>query len=156
MTSDAASDRRLATTIAMLMATISVTVGDLLMSQAMRQLGPLKLASVEDWMAGKIAASFALRAFPEEVYALLWTIFGSARVWMAIGCMLIFLVLWMISLSWSDLTFVMPLTALTYVLNAILVGPVLGEQVSAMRWVGTILIAVGVALVTLEKSEDKS
>jgi drug/metabolite transporter (DMT)-like permease len=156
MSSDAASDRRLATTIAMLLATISVTVGDLLMSQAMRELGPLKLVSVEGWMAGKVAASFALRALPGEVNALLWTIFGSARVWMAIGCMLIFLVLWMISLSWSDLTFVMPLTALTYVLNAILVGPVLGEQVSSTRWVGTILIAVGVALVTLEKSEDKS
>jgi len=51
---------------------------------------------------------------------------------------------------------VMPLTALTYVLNAILVGPVLGEHVSLTRWVGTILIAAGVALVTLEKPKEGS
>jgi drug/metabolite transporter (DMT)-like permease len=61
----------------------------------------------------------------------------------------------MVSLSWSDLTFVMPLTALTYVLNAILVGPVLGEVVSPTRWLGTILITLGVALVTLETQETR-
>jgi drug/metabolite transporter (DMT)-like permease len=93
-------------------------------------------------------------ALPAEVYDLLWRIFGTPQVWMAIGCMLTFLVLWMISLSWADLTFVMPLTALTYVLNAILVGPVLGEHVSPTRWVGTVLIALGVALVTLERAPE--
>jgi drug/metabolite transporter (DMT)-like permease len=149
-------DRRLATTVAMLLATVSVTVGDLLMSQAMRGLGPLKLVALESWWSGTLPASQALSLLPGQVYELLWLIFASAKVWLAIACMLVFLVLWMISLSWSDLTFVMPLTALTYVLNAILVGPVLGEHVSPTRWAGTILIAAGVALVTFEKPSDKS
>lgn len=154
--SEPSSDRRLATTIAMLVATISVTVGDLIMSQAMRGLGPLRLPALESWWSGTLPASQALGALPGQVYALLWLIFANPKVWMAIGCMLTFLILWMVSLSWSDLTFVMPLTALTYVLNAILVGPVLGEQVSSTRWVGTVLIAAGVALVTFEKPADKS
>ncbi len=156
MSEPAVQDRRMATTVAMTVATISVTLGDLLMSRAMRSLGPLRLAAVEDWWQGKADAATALSALPSEVYQLLWAIFSQPQVWMAIGCMLFFLVLWMVSLSWSDLTFVMPLTALTYVLNAILVGPVLGEIVSPMRWVGTVLIAVGVGLVTLEKPPDKN
>ena len=149
----AGPDRRVATTAAMLVATVSVTVGDLLMSQAMRALGPLHLRALEQWWAGALPLGSALALLPAQIYELLWLIFGTAKVWLAIGCMLLFLVLWMVSLSWSDLTFVMPLTALTYVLNAILVGPVLGEVVSPVRWVGTILITLGVALVTLERTD---
>jgi drug/metabolite transporter (DMT)-like permease len=143
---------RLATVIAMLLATISVTVGDLLMSQAMRTLGPLRLPALQAWWEGAQPLGQTVGELPAQIYALLWLIFASAKVWMAIACMLTFLVLWMISLSWADMSFVMPLTALTYVLNAILVGPVLGEHVSSIRWVGTVLIAIGVALVTLEGS----
>lgn len=153
--SDRGADRRGATTVAMVLATVSVTVGDLLMSQAMRSLGPLRLKALEAWWEGSQPLLEAMAALPGQVYSLLWLIFGTAKVWMAIGCMLTFLVLWMVSLSWADLTFVMPLTALTYVLNAILVGPVLGEHVSPTRWVGTVLITAGVALVTLEKPPDK-
>lgn len=150
------ADRRAATTVAMLVATVSVTVGDLLMSQAMRSLGPLQLTALEQWWKGSLPLGQALTALPGQVYQLLWLIFGTAKVWMAIACMLTFLILWMVSLSWADLTFVMPLTALTYVLNAILVGPVLGEHVSLTRWVGTIFITAGVALVTLEKPKKEN
>lgn len=150
MTDPTPPDRRLATSIAMILATVSVTVGDLIMSAAMRKLGPLRLLALEDWWAGRTPTGEALGRLPGELSHLVVAIFGQWQVWLAIGCMLIFLVLWMVSLSWADLTFVMPLTALTYVLNAMLVGPVLGEHVSITRWVGTLLIAVGVGLVTLE------
>lgn len=156
MSESARADRRVATVIAMTVATVSVTVGDLLMSQAMRRLGPLRLPALESWWSGKLGTAQALSGLPSEVYRLLWAIFSQLQVWLAIGCMLLFLLLWMVSLSWADLTFVMPLTALTYVLNAILVGPVLGEVVSPTRWVGTVFIALGVALVTLERPPDKS
>lgn len=121
------------------------------MSSAMRKLGPLRLPALESWWNGRLPAGTVMQALPAELFQLTHSIFSQAQVWLAIGCMLTFLVLWMVSLSWADLTFVMPLTALTYVLNAILVGPVLGEQVSFTRWVGTLLIALGVGLVTLEK-----
>lgn len=143
--------RQGATVVAMITATVMLTVGDLLMSQAMRRLGPLRLQALEQWWRGERGASALWADLPGQVVEVLWLIFTQLQVWLAIGCMLTFLVLWMVSLSWSDLTFVMPLTALTYVLNALLVGPVLGEEVSALRWLGTILIAVGVALVTLER-----
>lgn len=151
------ADRRVATTIAMIVATVSVTIGDLIMSSAMRKLGPLRLPALENWWNGQMSGEALFRALPTDVGRLIWLIFTRLDVWLAIGCMLTFLVLWMVSLSWSDLTFVMPLTALTYVLNAILVGPVLGEHVSPTRWLGTLLIALGVGLVTLEKpASEKS
>ena len=127
------------------------------MSSAMRKLGPLRLPALENWWNGQMPGEALFRALPTDVGRLIWLIFTRLDVWLAIGCMLTFLVLWMVSLSWSDLTFVMPLTALTYVLNAILVGPVLGEHVSPTRWLGTLLIALGVGLVTLERpASEKS
>lgn len=144
--------RKWPTIFIMVVAVTAVTVGDLIMSHIMRSLGPLTIESLPSWWSGN--AGFAVVA--REVYELGWKIFSQPLVWVAIGFMLTFLILWMIALSWSDLTFVMPLTALTYVLNALLVGPALGEQVSPKRWAGTLLIAVGVALVSADVDETSS
>jgi len=61
------------------------------------------------------------------------------------------LILWMLSrmalLSWADLSFVLPVTALGYVLSAILGMVFLTEQISLKRWAGILLIVAGVALV---------
>lgn len=141
----------LATVIVMLVAVSAVTVGDLFMSTAMKKLGPLRIESAADWWAGRLPLS----AVVHDIYLLGWRIFSQAYVWVAIAFMLTFLILWMVALSWSELTFVMPLTALTYVFNAILVGPVLGESVSSLRWLGTLLIAGGVALVGTDTEAEK-
>lgn len=141
----------LATVVVMLVAVSAVTVGDLFMSTAMKRLGPLQIHSAAAWWEGRAPLSAVLH----DIYLLGWSIFTQAYVWIAIGFMLTFLILWMVALSWSELTFVMPLTALTYVFNAILVGPVLGESVSGLRWLGTLLIAGGVALVGADTDSDK-
>lgn len=140
-----------ATVVVMVIAVVAVTVGDLFMSHAMKSLGPLEVTSLTPWWSGEVG----LGAVCSEIYTLGYAIFTEIYVWVAIAFMLTFLVLWMVALSWSELTFVMPLTALTYILNAILVGPFLGESVSPVRWFGTILIALGVALVgsDVEKEE---
>lgn len=140
------SGRKGPTILIMIIGVTAVTVGDLFMSHAMKKLGPLEVPSVVAWWGGE----GNLAEVGAEIYQLLWRIFSQPLVWVAIGFMLTFLVFWMVALSWSDLTFVMPLTALTYVLNAILVGPFLGETVSPIRWLGTLLIAGGVALVGAE------
>jgi drug/metabolite transporter (DMT)-like permease len=59
-----------------------------------------------------------------------------------------FFFLWLAILSWCDLSFVLPLTALSYVLTAFLSIYFLGETISPLRWAGTVLICVGVGLVT--------
>ena len=51
-------------------------------------------------------------------------------------------------LGWADLTYVLPVTALGYVLSTALAAVFLDEQVSVKRWAGTGLIVLGTALVS--------
>jgi drug/metabolite transporter (DMT)-like permease len=63
-------------------------------------------------------------------------------------CLLIvFLLLYLASLSWEDLSFVLPLTAADYVLVTLLAYFLLNEDVSAFRWAGSVLVAAGIGLV---------
>jgi drug/metabolite transporter (DMT)-like permease len=71
--------------------------------------------------------------------------------WVALGVVL--LILWMTSrmtlLSWADLSYVLPVTAIGYVLVALLGHLLLNEQIPVKRWAGIALIVAGVALVSL-------
>lgn len=69
--------------------------------------------------------------------------------WVTLGICL--LITWLLSkmflLSWADLSYVLPVTAFGYVLNAALGRLVLDEQVTPARWGGTLLIVAGTVLV---------
>ncbi|HKW96819.1 MAG TPA: hypothetical protein VJN43_03755 [Bryobacteraceae bacterium] len=69
--------------------------------------------------------------------------------WVALGATL--LILWLLShmamLSWADLSYVLPVTSIAYALVAVVGRVFLHEHVSLARWVGIMLIVVGVALV---------
>lgn len=52
-------------------------------------------------------------------------------------------------LSMADASFVIPATAVTYVLNTLGAGVLLKERVTGTRWAGAALVAAGVALVSL-------
>jgi len=71
--------------------------------------------------------------------------------WVSLGVVL--LILWLLSkmllLSWADLSYVLPVTAFGYALNALLGRLFLGEQVTPARWAGTLLIVAGMVLVGL-------
>ncbi|MGA2849434.1 MAG: EamA family transporter [Terracidiphilus sp.] len=51
------------------------------------------------------------------------------------------------ALSWADLTYVMPATALGNVFVALLAHFWLHETISPLRWMGVVLITVGVGFV---------
>jgi uncharacterized membrane protein len=74
----------------------------------------------------------------------------DALTWLLAGIAV--LIFWTISrmalLSRADLSYVLPVTAIGYVLNALAGRLILAEQVSATRWVGTLLIVAGSALVS--------
>ncbi|MGI8989400.1 MAG: EamA family transporter [Bryobacteraceae bacterium] len=61
------------------------------------------------------------------------------------------LIAWMIShmflLSWADLSYVLPVTSLGYVLVALIGHFLLDEDVSDSHWTGIVLIVLGVFLV---------
>jgi drug/metabolite transporter (DMT)-like permease len=81
-----------------------------------------------------------------------WALIGALfHPWVALGVAL--LILWTLTmmalLSWADLTYVLPVTAIGYVLTALSGKYLLGETVSLEHWAGIFLITSGVILVGL-------
>src|SRR5262252_4819584 len=69
--------------------------------------------------------------------------------WVLIGVSLLigFFIMYLTALSRLDLSYVLPMTASTYILTALVAWLVLGESVSINRWVGTAVVSIGILLV---------
>jgi drug/metabolite transporter (DMT)-like permease len=52
-------------------------------------------------------------------------------------------------LSMTDLSFAVPVSAVTYVMETVLAKYLLKERVSGLRWAGAALVICGVTLVSL-------
>lgn len=77
-------------------------------------------------------------------------LFGALLTpWIAAGiCLLVlFFVSYLSALSWADLTYVLPATAIGYVVMALLARFFLHETVTPTRWMGIALITAGVGFV---------
>jgi drug/metabolite transporter (DMT)-like permease len=62
----------------------------------------------------------------------------------------------LILMSKSDITFLWPLTALSFVMTTLAALIFLGERVSPVRWAGVVFIMIGAALITYsEHSKPK-
>jgi drug/metabolite transporter (DMT)-like permease len=70
--------------------------------------------------------------------------------WVALGVVL--LIVWQMSrmalLSWADLSYVLPVTSVGYVIVALIGKFLLNEAISSRRWAGIFFIMAGVALVS--------
>ena len=103
---------------------------------------------------GSVCLSKGMKTFqaPDPAGAV-WLLQAAAQVvsnpWIILGvCLLaIFLAAYMAALSWADLSFVLPATAPGYILTAILARIFLQEEISPLRWAGTVLIVTGTWLV---------
>ncbi len=83
------------------------------------------------------------------------TILKALRVpwmWMGVGMMAIAFFALLGALSLYNVSFVVPVTALSYVAGAFGGVTFLHERVSPQRWLGVLLVAIGVVLVFLGKS----
>ncbi len=114
----------------MLLAVTAGTVGDLLLAKGMKEMGDVSAMNLR----GMLAAAYQALTTPKLVI-------GTAML-------AIFFFLWLAVLSWEDLSVALPLQALNYVLVAFLSQYFLGEVVSPLRWAGTILVCVGVMMIT--------
>ncbi len=121
------------TRIFTLLVVVTNVLGNLLLSIGMRQMGSL---------LNKPAIAYITSLFNPLVAA---------------GVSL--LIVWMISqmtlLSWADLSYVMPVTSIGYVLSAVMGRVFLNEQVSWQRWGGVWLIVLGVVLVSRTPASAK-
>jgi uncharacterized membrane protein len=99
---------------------------------------------------GNVLLAWGMRHLPEAVSVNpLGYIRAMLNPFVASGIVL--LIFWLLTrmalLSWADLSFVLPLTGLGYILTTVLGKYVLSETVTAERWMGTLLIFVGTAMV---------
>jgi drug/metabolite transporter (DMT)-like permease len=92
---------------------------------------------------------FLKRGMPAELPTALSYITVLFRPWAALGVVL--LILWLLSrmtlLSWADLSYILPVTSVGYVLVAFVGRWLLDERITRLRWAGIVLIMAGVALV---------
>lgn len=71
----------------------------------------------------------------------------SGSLWVGIFFLCGFMLSYMTVLSWADYSYVMPAGAFGYALLTLLAVGFLHETVSPRRWIGVVLICVGVLLV---------
>lgn len=105
---------------------VFAAAGDSLLSAGMKQIGSVSL---------------------NHVSAIILTVLNpmvAAGVVLLLG----FLACYMTALSWADLTYVLPATSVSYILLALIAKFFLHESISMNRWLGILLISVGVGFVT--------
>lgn len=111
--------------VVILFATVCVAVGETLLSVGMRQANR---AGVE----GLRMIAFAL---------------SNRFVVGGTMLMLVYFALYALALSWADISYVLPFTALSYLFVAGMAKYCLQESVTPTRWLGTLLIVLGVIVV---------
>jgi drug/metabolite transporter (DMT)-like permease len=90
---------------------------------------------------------------PSMLLHLIAYLFTNPWIYLGVGFLVCSLCFYLIAISWLDLSYVLPIHSLTYVLNAFLAWSILGEAISPMRWFSTLIISVGVLLVGLSQSQ---
>lgn len=69
-------------------------------------------------------------------------------VWLGTVLLIVFFALCSAALSWADVSFVLPATAAGYVLNVAAGRYFLHEDVTSARWLGALVIMLGVVFVS--------
>jgi drug/metabolite transporter (DMT)-like permease len=105
--------------------TVFAVAGDSMLSHGMKQVGSISIHHLQS------------------------VFLAVLNPWVALGILFLlgFFATYMTALSWADLTYVMPATALGYVLLALVARFVLHENISPLRWLGIALITAGVGFV---------
>ena len=106
------------------------SAGDTLLSRGMKEVGEIRFGA------------------PALLWHELLRILGTGSIWLGIASLLSFFVCYLLLLSWADFSFVMPATASVFVVVPLLGAFLLHEHVSVTRWIGVVIICIGVALVS--------
>ena len=109
----------------------ATTAGEVLQAHGMRRHG-----EIHDFRPGAVGRALALMARNRFVIG---SVFAMAVSFFA----------FMKLLSMTDLSFAVPVSAVTYVMETVLAKYVLKERVNGLRWAGATLVVCGVTLVSM-------
>jgi hypothetical protein len=103
---------------------------------------------------GEIAITHGMKAVgepsrlrPMAVLKFLGRALGNGWFWAGVPLMALSFYSLLVLLSWEPISFVIPASALSYVVGTFGAKYILGEEISAARWAGVIFVCAGVALV---------
>jgi drug/metabolite transporter (DMT)-like permease len=116
------------TAVVLALAIISQAVGNVYLTKGMKALASANEAG--DWVS------------------LIQAGVQSPSLWIGTIFLIGFFVLFSAALSWADLSFVLPATSFGYVVNVACGYYILNESVSQKRWIGALVITLGVVLVS--------
>jgi len=119
---------RIKTLVMVFALVICANIGDLTLKRGMTEIGAVDLS------AAGLAHS-------------LWLSITNAKIWIGIVFLLGFMASYMTVLSWADYSYVMPVGAFGYAMLTLLAVVFLHEHVSPRRWVGVMVVCIGVLLV---------
>lgn len=115
------------------MIVVAGTGGELCVSRAMKQIG-----EVHDFR-------------PAAIIKVIGRVLRVKWMWFGVGMMTLAFFSLLAILSIENVSFVVPVTALSYVAGALGGRFLLGEHVTPSRWTGIALVCIGVTLVFLGK-----
>jgi len=112
---------------------LSSTLGEIAMTRAMKIIGEVH--------------SFS----PRAILGVLGRAFRRGWMWIGFALMALSFFAMLALLSWEDVSFVIPATAASYAAGAFGAKFLLHETVNRTRWLGVLLVSIGVALVWMGK-----
>jgi len=121
--------------VAMSVAAGSAALGVIFIRRGMQQLG-----SLENYAPWALISYF-------------WHALCNPYVLVGTALNAVFYFLYLASLSWTEVTVVLPMTAIEYVMAAVLAIAILKENVPPLRWVGIALVIFGVILIARSGGE---
>ena len=92
---------------------------------------------------GNLALSAGMRGETNSLRA-----FFSPLVLLGVSLLILWMLTRMTLMSWADLSYILPVTSIGYVLSAVAGKVFLGEHITGWRWAGTLLITAGMVLVS--------
>lgn len=114
------------------------STGVVLLKKGMTQMGPMNPFSIQE-----VVRLIKLGVTSPQI------LFGVLFEALFFGCLLVLM-------AKSDVSFLWPLTALSFVFATFAAMIFLGEHVSGLRWAGVFFIMIGAALISFsEKSKPK-
>jgi drug/metabolite transporter (DMT)-like permease len=119
------------TALCLLLVVLGTSGGEVSVAHAMKQVGEVQ--------------SFALKS----LLAFLRRALRQPWFWLGIVLLALNFFALLTLLSWANVSFVIPATALSYVVGALAAKLLLGERLTPLRWAGILLVSAGVVMVTL-------
>ena len=108
---------------------------------------------------GNMCLSHGMRSFGSVTWAMdVWTMAFKilSQPWIVVGIVILlcYFLFFLTALSRMDLSYVLPMTACSYILTSVTAALFLREKVSALQWAGTFFICFGVLFVN--QSEQRT